>query len=109
MNSIKPGETYLALRHRVGEEWELLSVRDENGHFEITLYVTNRPCGVLEGQSFRVAEISGVSYGSRKNQSGEWLPCVRVFARVEPAPAVSPVPAEGKASPAVQAPASVPA
>lgn len=86
MNSIKAGETYTALRHRTGDDWELISVRDDKGHFEITLYVSNRPSAVEEGKRFSVTKIRGLSYGSKQNAGGEWIPYVRAYAEVSPAP-----------------------
>lgn len=107
MNSIKQGETYTAIRHRTGEDWELIAVKDEKGNFEITLYVSNRPSAVEEGKRFLVNAINGISYGNKQNRNGEWVPFVRTYAEVTPvdetgedaAPAKEPAndPAENKA------------
>lgn len=86
MNSIRQGETYTALRHRTGEDWELIAVKDEKGNFEITLYVSNRPSAVEEGKRFLVNAINGISYGNKQNRNGEWVPFVRTYAEVTPVP-----------------------
>lgn len=78
---------YTALRHRCGNndktgQWELIATRDEKGNNEITIWTTNIPCGVEEGQSFQIDEIQSVQCGMKKDASGVWRPNVAINAKV---------------------------
>ncbi|MDO5444013.1 MAG: hypothetical protein Q4F31_00140 [Eubacteriales bacterium] len=86
MNRIETGSIFTAVRQRTGtssaRDWELLLTQDERGHNDIALFVENRPSGVKEGGKFRVEKIHSVSYGMKKDQSGEWRPSISVNADV---------------------------
>lgn len=80
---------YTALRVRSGESsrgaWELIVVREDGkAKKEITIWATNGPSGVVEGQLFRIKNISSIKYGARKDNYGNWRDDVSIEAEVEP-------------------------
>jgi hypothetical protein len=80
---------YTAMRVRNGESsrgpWELIVVKEEGkGKKEITIWTTNSPSGVTEGNMFTIKNISMVKYGARKDGNGNWRDDVSLEAEVEP-------------------------
>lgn len=80
---------YTAMRVRNGESsrghWELIVVKEEGkGKKEITIWATNSPSGVTEGNMFRIKSVSMVKYGARKDGNGNWRDDVSLEAEVEP-------------------------
>ena len=89
MNRIEAGKVYKAVRFRSGTgknggAWELIVTQDERGYNELAVFAENIPCGVKEGENFRVEKISNVSFGMKKGQNDEWRPSVSVNAVVTP-------------------------
>lgn len=88
MNRIEAGKVYTAARQRTGStergSWELLAVTDERGNNEIAVFVANRPSKVAEGGKFRIEKINSVSYGNKKDQSGNWRASISIDAVVTP-------------------------
>ena len=86
MVQIDVGQNYRAARKRSGTsargDWELLRVTDKGGKQAITIWVTNQPCNVNEGDMFRVESIEEVKFGFRKDGGGFWKPDVNVNATV---------------------------
>lgn len=77
MLKLEKGNTYTASRVRSGSgsrgDWELVVIRPEGkARQEITIFPTNVPCGVKEGDVFSVKEISAVSVKRSKNAEGVW-------------------------------------
>lgn len=80
---------YTAMRVRSGESsrgpWELIVVKEEGkGKKEITIWTTNSPSGVIEGNMFRIKNVSLIKYGARKDNYGNWKDDVSIEAEVEP-------------------------
>lgn len=80
---------YTAMRVRSGESsrghWELIVVKEDGkGKKEITIWATNSPTGVTEGNMFRIKNVSMVKYGARKDGNGNWRDDVSLEAEVEP-------------------------
>lgn len=64
--------------------WELIVVKEEGrGKRQITIWPTNAPSGVVEGNLFRIKNIPVVKYGARKDQNGNWRDDVSIEAEVE--------------------------
>ena len=86
MNRIETGKVYTAVRQRSGSsangEWELLATQDERGNNDIAVFVVNTPSNVKEGGKFRIEKIVSVSYGNKKDNSGNWRASVSVNAEV---------------------------
>ena len=86
MNKLEIGKVYTAARQRTGSsangEWELLATQDERGNNDIAVFVANRPSNVAEGGKFRLDKILNVSYGNKKDASGNWRASVSVNAEV---------------------------
>jgi len=73
-----------------GDSWEYVRVKGSGGDRKtITIWADNAPTGIEEGDAFRVTQINGVRYASRKDAKGEWRDEFHVNAdieRVGPAP-----------------------
>ena len=86
MNKLEIGKVYTAARQRTGSsaagDWELLATQDERGNNDIAVFVANRPSNVAEGGKFRIEKILNVSYGNKKDASGNWRASVSVNAEV---------------------------
>ena len=86
MNRIETGKVYTAVRQRSGSsangDWELLATQDERGNNDIAVFVVNTPSNVKEGGKFRIEKIVSVSYGNKKDASGNWRASVSVNAEV---------------------------
>lgn len=86
MNKLEIGKVYTAARQRTGNsangDWELLATQDERGNNDIAVFVTNRPSNVAEGGKFRIEKILSVSYGNKKDASGNWRASISVNAEV---------------------------
>lgn len=87
MNRITCGKIFKAENYRQGttekgKDWELLSVVDENGKNEISIFPVNVPCGVLKGQEFLLESIESISCGHRKGGDDKWFQTVSVNAIV---------------------------
>lgn len=84
------GQSYHADRVRSGNSskgpWELIVVQDGFGrnHKEITIWATNVPCGVIEGNMFEIKEIESMTWGARKDQNGKWKDQVSMNGKVIP-------------------------
>lgn len=88
MIELKLNEPLLATRQKTGTsqhgDWELISVKEENGKKTMTIWTTNAPSGVTEGGTFAIESIDSVKYGSRKGQDGKWYDDFSIRARVKP-------------------------
>lgn len=88
MNRIETGRVYTAARRREGTssigEWELIVTQDERGYNDVAIFVANRPTGIREGGKFRIDQITGMSFGSRKGSDGAWHQAVSVNAIISP-------------------------
>lgn len=86
MNKLEIGKVYTAARQRTGSsangDWELLATQDERGNNDIAVFVANRPSNVPEGGKFRIERILNVSYGNKKDASGNWRASISVSAEV---------------------------
>ena len=88
MNKLETGKIYTAARHRTGTSangsWELIATTDERGNNDIAVFASNIPSGVEEGGKFRIEKITAVSYGNKKDQSGNWRASISINAEVSP-------------------------
>ena len=88
MNRMNLNSVLKCERRRMGQsekgDWEMLVTKDERGSCEIAVFVNNRPSGVEEGGNFRLVNITGVSYGNKKDSNGNWRANVSISAKVEP-------------------------
>lgn len=86
MNKLETGKVYTAARQRTGSsaagEWEMLATQDDRGNNDIAVFVNNRPSGVAEGGKFRIDKITSVSYGNKKDASGNWRASISINADV---------------------------
>ena len=86
MNKLEIGNVYTAVRQRTGTsangDWELLATQDDRGNNDIAVFVANRPSNVQEGGKFRIEKILAVSYGNKKDNSGNWRASISINAEV---------------------------
>lgn len=72
--NLEVGKIYTAKMVRSGVstrgDWEMVKVVE--GRKEITIWPDNKPTGLEDGQEFEIVAISGVKYGARKRQDGNW-------------------------------------
>lgn len=89
MTKVVAGEKYRAFNSKSGTStrgaWEFVSVADEKGHFETTIYVQNVPSGVQKGGEFVVEKILSVKNGMKKSKnSDKWFPETSIEAIITP-------------------------
>lgn len=89
MLKLELNKGYTAMRVRNGESsrgvWELIVVKEEGkGKKELTIWTTNSPSGVTEGNMFSIKNISSIKYGARRDNNGNWRDDVSLEAEVEP-------------------------
>ena len=87
MTKLTVGERYTAGKFRSGESrngaWELLTVADEKGKNEISIFPSNIPVKGRDGCDFVVKSIGEVKFGFKKGTDGVWHPQCSVSAEVE--------------------------
>lgn len=89
MVKIEIGGEYKATRVRSGEndrgEWELVVVKAEGrARQNLTIFPTNIPTGIHEGDIFKVNKIEGVAVKQKKDSNGNWtLQDTNVWAELE--------------------------
>lgn len=89
MVKVEKGGTYSAARARSGESsrgpWELVVVKaDGRARQKITIFPTNMPTGIQDGESFIVKEINGVEVKQKQDGNGEWrFTDTQVYAELE--------------------------
>lgn len=95
MIEVKPGSVFTASVHKKGVsqggEWEFVSIKEEKGRKTMTVWASNIPSGVEEGQPFIVEKIDRVKYGSRK-VADKWFDEVTITAVIKPAVGVPSAP-----------------
>ena len=88
MTTVTIGEVYHSKKFRSGSSsngpWELMSIVDDKGKNEVTIFASNIPCGGSDGCHFKLTKIDEVKFGMRKNKNDDkWYPSVTVQAEVE--------------------------
>lgn len=67
-----------------GRSWEFIKVKGiGKDRKTVTLWPTDAPSGIKEGDSFRVTKILSVKYASKQDQRGEWRDEVSLNVAVE--------------------------
>lgn len=90
MLRVQTGGEYTAARVRSGSsergDWELVVIKGENrARQELTVYPTNMPCGVTEGEKFTLNSITGVQMKKRRDADGNWTKEeVSIMAEIRP-------------------------
>lgn len=76
MNILEVGQSYTANRAKSGSssrgDWEFVSVVNERGKEEVTIWVDNTPSGVTEGGKFKIVEVTKFGVTNRKDKDGNW-------------------------------------
>lgn len=77
MIKLEKGGEYKAARVRSGTsqrgDWELVVVKaDGKARQEITIFPSNTPSGVQEGEQFILKDILGVTIKKKKDADGNW-------------------------------------
>ena len=89
-NKIEKGKNYKAVKARQGESsrgpWEFVTVQDQRGKNEITLFVVNTPSGIAPNQRFKVTDIMSVSLGARRGSDEKWYQSYSADVVIEPIP-----------------------
>lgn len=89
MVKIEKGGEYTANTVRSGENsrgpWELVVVKAEGrARQKITIFPTNYPTGIQEGENFIIKEITGVVVKQKQDSNGGWtLMDTNVYAELE--------------------------
>ena len=63
-------------------EWELIKVNDEHSRKSVTIWNTNPPSEIVEGGTFKVTAIEGITYKSRQ-YNGKWFDEFNITALVQ--------------------------
>ena len=67
-----------------GRSWELIKIKGiGKDRKTVTLWPTDAPSGIKEGDTFRVTKILSVKYASKQDQRGEWRDEVSLNVAVE--------------------------
>jgi hypothetical protein len=70
---INSPDPLIAFKTKSGGEWEFIKVKGEGKDRKtVTLWPTNIPTGIEEGDAFRVTSITSAKYASRKDNQGVW-------------------------------------
>lgn len=77
MVKVEKGGTYTANKVHSGTndrgDWELVVVKAEGrARQRLTIFPTNMPTGIREGESFTIKEITGVAVKQKQDHNGEW-------------------------------------
>lgn len=89
MVKIEKGGEYSANKVRSGDNdrghWELIVVKAEGrARQKLTIFPTNQPTGIQEGENFIIKEITGVAVKQKQDHNGEWkLFDTNVYAELE--------------------------